>query len=904
MPTLKSICSKFKFKLLLAVLISASLVAILAATTWKLERDNEAHDKWVDHTHNVLINLSRIGANTIRVEFNTQAFRVTGDPDRLLERDEAMATRSRELAELKQIIADNPDQQARFQRLQSAVTRRIAISRHIETLTRSQGSEAAAEYAKTAPLRETREEIAAILKSMEEEERKLLDQRRAAQEDSRAKMVRNAAMLATLLSVLLMLSYYLIRRQFAITEQVRDALAESEQDLEITLMSIGDAVIATDVEGHVTRMNHAAQTLTGWTLAEAENRPIDAVFQIIHEKTRLPATIPVNEVLSSGEVRGLANHTTLISRDGTERPIADSAAPIRDPAGAIRGVVLVFRDVTREYRAEQLVLEQKQLLEQRVAERTRQLAESLEDFQLMANSMPQIVWICEKGGENIYFNPQWVKYTGMSLEESYGHGWAKPFHPDDQERAWEAWQNAVRTNSVHSIECRMRRHDGEYLWWLIRGVPALDRDGNVFKWYGTCTNIDEIKRTEAELAEHRLHLEMLVESRTRQLAQAKELAEEATRAKSAFLANMSHEIRTPLNGVLGMAALLRRSGLKGEQAGFLDKIDASGKHLLAVINDILDLSKIEAGRLELEETDFVLSDVLHSVDALVSTEAETKGLRFITQCAALPQHFRGDPTRLAQALVNYLNNAIKFTERGTISLSGTVLADSETECRLRFAVKDTGIGMTDEQKSHLFNIFEQADNSTTRKYGGTGLGLVITRRIAELMGGEVGVESTPGQGTTFWLTVRLRKRAVAEVAPAPQVPQNAETVLRARHRGKRLLLAEDDPINQEIAAMLLTDIGFGFDIANDGVQAVELARQNHYDLILMDMQMPNMDGLQAARAIHQTASHTTTPIVAMTANAFVEDRERCLAAGMTDFIAKPFYPEEFFAILLSRLAKS
>lgn len=903
MPTLKSISSKFRFKLLLAVLISASIVAILAATTWKLERDNEAHDQWVDHTHNVLINLSRIGANTIRVEFNTQAFRVTGDSTRLLERDEAVATRSRDLAELKQLIADNPDQQARFQRLQSAVARRLAISRHIEALTKSEGSEAAAEYAKTAPLKETRGEIAAILKSMEEEERKLLDQRRTAQEDSRAKMVRNAAMLAALLGVLLMLSYYLIRRQFAITEQMRDALAESEEDLATTLMSIGDAVIATDVEGRITRMNSAAQTLTGWTLAEAENRPIDAVFQIIHEKTRLPATIPVNEVLSSGEVRGLANHTTLISRDGTERPIADSAAPIRDQTGAIRGVVLVFRDVTREYRAEQLVLEQKELLEQRVAERTRQLAESLEDFQLMANSMPQIVWICDKGGENIYFNPQWVEYTGMSLEESYGHGWNKPFHPDDQGRAWEAWQNAVRTNSVYSIECRMRRHDGEYLWWLIRGVPALDRDGQVFKWYGTCTNIDEIKRTEAELADHRLHLEMLVDSRTRQLAQAKEMAEEATQAKSAFLANMSHEIRTPLNGVLGMAALLRRSGLKAEQVEFLDKIDASGKHLLAVINDILDLSKIEAGRLELEETDFVLSDVLQSVDALVSTEAETKGLRFTTHCAGLPQHFRGDPTRLAQALVNYLNNAIKFTEQGSISLSGTVLADSETECRLRFAVKDTGIGMTDEQKSHLFNLFEQADSSTTRKYGGTGLGLVITRRIAELMGGEVGVDSTPGQGTTFWLTVRLRKRAVAEDAPVLQAPQDAETVLREKYRGKRLLLAEDDPINQEIAAMLLTDIGFSFDIANDGVQAVELAQQHRYDLILMDMQMPNMDGLQAARAIHQTASHATTPIVAMTANAFVEDRERCLAAGMTDFIAKPFYPEEFFSILLSRLAK-
>ncbi len=506
------------------------------------------------------------------------------------------------------------------------------------------------------------------------------------------------------------------------------------------------------------------------------------------------------------------------------------------------------------------------------------------------------------------WNPGAEKVFGYTARETIGNSIQILIPPDRLAQEPEILSRIARGERIDHHETVRRRKDGRLIDASATISPILDREGKVIGASQIARDITGQKKSEAEIKRLNADLEERVRLRTtdleianRSLGQAKSAAEAANIAKSAFLANMSHEIRTPMNGILGMANILRREGATPQQAERLDKIDAAAKHLLSIINDILDISKIEAGKLVLAEAPVVMGSLLGNVVSILSERCKAKGIRLLVKNEPLPPNLVGDPTRLQQALLNYGTNAVKFTDAGAVTLRTVAQEETAEHVVVRFEVQDTGIGIAAEAMARLFTAFEQADNSTTRKYGGTGLGLAITRRLAELMGGEAGADSAPGVGSTFWFTVKLTK-GTAAAAKQPGTEVNAETLLRQRFAGSRILVVDDEPINREVARIPLTSVDLRVDTAKDGAEAIAMAQGAIYAAIFMDMQMPNVNGLEATLKIRELSGYRHTPIIAMTANAFAEDRERCLEAGMNDVLIKPFDLDTLFATLLRALA--
>ena len=704
----------------------------------------------------------------------------------------------------------------------------------------------------------------------------------------------------------------------------------------------------------------------------------------------------------------------LVQKDGALRPVLVSAVAITDAQGNFMSTRSMAFDNTRHRQLQSALRESE--------ERLRRIIEQAPIGMAIADSTTRFRIV----------NRALCTMFGYERDELLGMYMADVIHPDDRQALSASAQgllNGQRDSYVE--ERRYLRRNGEVIEGMATVSVERDDAGRPRHLIGQVQDISARKSWERKIAALNAELERRAEE-----------AEIATRAKSVFLANMSHEIRTPMNAIIGFGHLAERNAEDSRQRELLHKISLASQHLLQVINDILDISKIEAGKLVLENIDIEMEGLLDDVCALVQQRAQDKGLELVLRLdPGLNRILRGDPTRIRQTLLNYAGNAIKFTDRGSVILSGRIVEETEADVLVRFEVRDSGIGIAPEAQERLFSAFEQADGSTTRKFGGTGLGLAINRRLAELMGGEVGVDSSPGKGSTFWLSARLGKserrlprqlvsslrgaRALvvddlpearaaladmltalelrtelaasgeealtlitaADAADTPydlvaldwrmpgldglqtarrlaesglrHVPvyllvtagdevqireeapragfdailakpvtqsslhdtllrvvgqrgqpdvkpppvSSAERLLAGRYRDARILLVEDDEINRELAQQLLDLVGLQAEIAGDGREAVAMVERTEYDLILMDLQLPELDGRQATRAIRALPGREECVIIAMTASTFSDDKQRCLAAGMSDHIGKPLVPAELFATLLRWLSR-
>jgi PAS domain S-box-containing protein len=676
------------------------------------------------------------------------------------------------------------------------------------------------------------------------------------------------------------IGYLLIGTDNTARQQAEEALLKAGALQRAIFNSANFSSIATDAKGVIQIFNVGAERMLGYAAAEVMNKITPADIsdpqELIARAKELSIEIgtlitPGFEALVFKASRGIEDiyELTYIRKDGSRFQAVVSVTALRDAQDAIIGYLLIGTDNT----ARKLVEAEQKKLDQRLRDQqfyTRSLIESNIDALMTTDPSGIITDV----------NKQMEALTGCTRDELIGAPFKKYF--TDPERAEAAIKLVLSQKKVTDYELTACARDGKQTVVSYNATTFYDRDRTLQGVLAVSRDVTERKLVEAELQ------------------QAKAAAESASRTKSDFLASMSHEIRTPMNAIIGIADLLAKTPLNPEQDKYVQIFRRAGDNLLNLINDILDLSKVEASQLELERTDFSVKDHLEKVTEMVAGRAREKGLALVCEIAPnVPADLVGDPTRLGQVLINLIGNAIKFTESGEVALRVAPDADFSVPTALRFTVSDTGIGIPSEKLGQVFEPFTQADSSTTRRFGGSGLGLTISKRLVELMGGRIWAESRVGEGSVFafavpfetWAAADRRTAAPAGTGPNPPLP------------ALRILLAEDSPDNCTITMAYLEETPYRVEIAENGAIACEKFIAGHYDLVLMDRQMPIMDGLTATRTIRaweQENERPPTPIIALTASALKRDREMCLAAGCTAFLTKPIKQEVLLQAIKER----
>lgn len=653
-------------------------------------------------------------------------------------------------------------------------------------------------------------------------------------------------------------------------KQANVTLQMSEEKLAVTLNSIGDAVVTTDAEGCVTLMNPQAELLTGWTRSAATGLQVEKILNIVHQESRQPSTIPVMKTLREGTVQEMTNHTILIARDGSECIIADSCAPIRGRDGKVVGAVLVFRDVTEEYGAQQALRDQQFY--------TRSLIESNIDA----------IMTTDPAGIITDVNKQMMALTDFTRDELIGAPFKNYF--TDPVRAEAAIKLVLRDKKVLDYELTALSGDGKETVVSYNAATFYDRYGKLQGVFAAARDVTERRRVDRVLQRKNIELE-----------KAKSVAEEANLAKSVFLSSMSHELRTPLNAILGFAQLLE-VGLPVPtevQVVRLQQITKAGWYLLELINEILDLTVIESGKLSLSREPVSLTEVLRECQAMTESQAQKRGIHINFIPFDSTWFANADRTRVKQVLINLLSNAIKYNrENGTVRVKCTC-----TQERIRISIKDSGVGLPPDKLLQLFQPF----NRLGQEYGteeGTGIGLVVTKQLIELMGGTITVESTLGVGSEFCIELirdNTPQLAAGNTLPTERTSQNIGTL-------RTLLYVEDNPANLMLVEQIIESHPLIRMLsAHDGNSGVEMALANLPDVILMDINLPGISGVEAMKILHKNKLTEHIPVIALSANAMLRDIEKGLEAGFFRYLTKPIKINEFMnalddALIFSEIA--
>jgi PAS domain S-box-containing protein len=954
---------------LVALLVVAAVLSI--QNTWQLNEDAG----WVAHTHKVMDALDDVSRQLREAEAVQRTYVIRGGdtlpPTFAVNIDAAR----HKVQEVKRLTDDNQEQQARIPGIEKGIEELAAFWTRAMIVRKEQGFDAAKQLVEAEHSRAMMAELQGRLRQMDDLERGLLQDR----SEKRARTYR-AALITGLLSgvaavVGVVAFMVLLRRHLLARTAAAAVIAEQGERLRTTLASIGDAVITTDTEGRIVSLNPVAESLTGWTTAQTAGQPLDAVFRIVNEETRQEVNNPVARALREGVVVGLANHTVLIARDGTEHPIDDSAAPIRCKEGQVVGCVLVFRDISgrrhleREnasrlraaqllalivessndpiisksldgiiqswnaaaerlfgYTAEQAVGRHITLIipPDRIAEEDhiiatlkagkriehfdtvrlhqdgrpiqvsltispikdeagrvigaskiarditvqRQQAEALrrseERWRTMAEALPNLLWTDLPDGQCDWLSSQWRTYTGIPESELLGLGWLeKVIHPDDRARTLACWEAACADQGDYDLEYRIRRHDGEYHWFKTRGVPIRDPQGKIVYWFGTCTDIEDVKRLEAALRE-------------------------ADRRKDEFLATLAHELRNPLAPIRNALQIIRLSPDRQAREQARVMMERQLEQMVRLVDDLLDVSRITRGKLELRREQVPLAAVIDSAVETSRPMIDHLGHELTVTLPAQSVIVDADLTRLAQVFSNLLNNSAKYTNRG-----GRIRLTAERQgSDVAVSVKDTGIGIATDQLSRVFEMFSQVDDSLDRSHGGLGIGLTLVKRLVEMHGGRIEARSEGlGKGAEFIVCLPV---VVGASEPQPASGKDGFAVPKS---SLRILIVDDSRDGANSLALLLRIMGNDTRTAYDGQEGVAVSGQFRPDVVLLDIGLPKLNGYEACRRIREQPWGKDIVLIAVTGWGQEEDRRRSREAGFDHHMVKPVDPQALMKLL-------